>query len=87
MGTFDKAILVFDQPYWDDTDFILQTMSDLAGEWKVFLNYEAVLQKPVLVALNVANTARKIEKMTDEEIKSSVMDALRVIYPEIPEPD
>lgn len=87
MGTFDKAILVFDQPYWDDTDFILQTMSDLTGEWKVFLNYEAVLQKPVLVALNVANTARKIEKMTDEEIKSSVMDALRVIYPEIPEPD
>lgn len=86
MGTFDKAILVFDQSYWDDTDFIMQTMSTLSGEWKVFLNYDAVMQKPVLVALNVAKTARYIEKMSDEEIKSSVMDALRVIYPEIPDP-
>lgn len=86
MGTFDKAILVFDQAYWDDTDFILQTMNDLSGEWKVYLNYDAVMQKPVLVALNVANTAREIEKLTDKEIKAAVMKALRVIYPDLPDP-
>ena len=86
MGTFDKAILVFDQSYWDDTDFIMQTMNDLSGLWKVYLNYDVVMQKPVLVALNVAETARNIERMTDEEIKSSVMNALRVIYPDIPDP-
>lgn len=86
MGTFDKAILVFDQRYWDDTDFIMQTMDTLSGLWKVYLNYDAVMQKPVLVALNVANTAQDIEKQTDEEIKTSVMKAIRVIYPEIPDP-
>ena len=86
MGTFDKAILVFDQAYWSATDFIFQTMNDLSGLWKVYLNYDAVMQKPVLMAFTVANTARDVEKMTDEEIKSSVMGALRVFYPDIPDP-
>ena len=86
MGTLDKAILVFNQSYWSDTDFTTETMDDLSGLWKTYLNYDAVMQRPVLVALNAANTARNLEKMTNEEIKSSVMDALRVIYPEIPDP-
>lgn len=85
MGTFDKAILVFDDQNWDDSDFIMKTMEDLSGEWKVFLDYQGVLQKPVLVALNVAKTAQKIEKMTDDEIYQDVMAALREIYPDLPE--
>ncbi|KAI8102694.1 hypothetical protein M9434_005492 [Picochlorum sp. BPE23] len=86
MGTFDKAILVFDEQHWDETDFIMKAMEDLTGEWKVFLDYNGVLQKPVLVALNVANTAQKIERMADEEIYESAMAALREIYPNLPEP-
>ena len=86
MGTFDKAIMVFDQRYWDESDFIMKEMENLSGKWKVYLDYDGVLQKPVLVALNVADTANDIEKMTDEEIKESVMQALRQIYPSLPDP-
>lgn len=86
MGIFDKAIMVFDQSYWNTTDLILQTMNELSGLWKVYLNYDAVMERPILMAFNVANTARAIETMTDEEIKLSVMSALRGLYPDIPDP-
>ncbi|KAI8110878.1 hypothetical protein M9434_004452 [Picochlorum sp. BPE23] len=86
MGTLNKAILVFDEQHWDDTDFIMKAMEDLTGAWKVFLDYNGVLQKPVLVAINVATTAENMENMTDEETYDDVMKALRAIYPNLPEP-
>lgn len=87
MGVFDKAILVYNESYWADTDFIMQTMETMSGLWKLYLNYDSVMKKPVLVALNVAETARGLEKQTDEEVLRELMVSLRVLYPAIPDPN
>jgi monoamine oxidase len=86
MGVFDKAILVYNESHWGEEDFIMQTMETMSGLWKVYLNYDAVMEKPVLVALNVAETAQGVEKQTDEEVLSELMASLRVLYPAIPDP-
>lgn len=87
MGTFDKAILIYNQSYWDQTDFIMQEMETLSAKWKVFLDYYSVMEKPALIALNVAQTAQGLEKMTNEEIEESLLEALRVMYPDLPDPE
>lgn len=85
-GVFDKAVLVYDRAYWDETDFIMQEMETMSGEWKVFLNYDEVMAKPMLVALNVADTAKNVERQSDETLEAELMAALRVMYPTIPDP-
>ena len=85
-GVFDKSILVYDEAHWDEEDFIMQTMKTLGGLWKVYLNYDAVMDKPALVALNVADTARELEGQTDEQVLGDLLAALRVIYPTLPDP-
>lgn len=88
MGTFDKAILVYENAsFWDnEVDFIQREAPDLGGLWRVFLSYDSIMQKPVLVALNVADTAESLEALTDDEIQNSVMTSLREIYPNLPYP-
>lgn len=86
MGVFDKAILVFDDTYWDERDFILREMNTLSGLWRVFLDYSSVLQKTALVAINVADTARELEKQSDDEIKQGLLTSLRQMYPDLPDP-
>jgi len=85
-GVLDKAILVYDASYWAEEDFIMQTMETMSGEWKVYLNYDAVMEKPVLVALNVADTAKDLETKDDAELQAELLAALRVIYPTLPDP-
>lgn len=85
-GVFDKAILVYDASYWAEEDFIMQTMETMSGEWKVYLNYDAVMEKPILVALNVADTAKDLETKDDAELQAELLAALRVIYPTLPDP-
>jgi hypothetical protein len=80
MGVLDKVVLVFDTPFWNDTDFISREMPDLSGEWSIFLNNNRTLGIPALVALNAADTARAIEEKTDEEILGEVMAVLRAMY-------
>jgi Flavin containing amine oxidoreductase len=80
MGVLDKVILVFDTPFWNDTDFISREMPDLSGNWSIFLNNNKTIGVPALVALNTADTARAIEKKTDEEILGEVMSVLRSMY-------
>jgi hypothetical protein len=41
----------------------------------VFLNYYALFRKPILVALNAADTARGIEAASDEAVVADVMKA------------
>ncbi|KAG7674994.1 hypothetical protein KSW81_002503 [Nannochloris sp. 'desiccata'] len=80
MGVLDKVILVFDTPFWNETDFISREMPDLGGEWSIFMNNEKTIGVPALVALNTGDTARAIEEKTDEEILSEVMAVLRAMY-------
>jgi len=80
MGVLNKVILVFDTPFWNETDFISREMPSLGGEWSMFLNNEKTIGVPALVALHTGDTARAIEEKTDEEILSEVMAVLRGMY-------
>ena len=44
------------------------------------------MNKPALVALNVADTAKEVEGQTDAQILAELLAALRTIYPALPDP-
>lgn len=52
----------------------------------MWLNYHKLFGWPALVAINVADTALALEQLTDAEVVSEGMAALRQIYPAAPEP-
>lgn len=79
-GVFDKVILVFDSAFWGPGDFVFREMNDLTGDWDVFLSYNRTLNMPVLVALNVADTARRLENATDEELLAAALGSVRAMY-------
>ncbi|PSC69507.1 amine oxidase [Micractinium conductrix] len=86
-GVLNKAIFVFEAPFWDDTDFIIREQRDWSGRWAMFVNYQQVWQLPVLVANHVADRALEMEGWTDEEIRDEAMAVLRSIYgQDIPDP-
>jgi hypothetical protein len=80
MGVLNKVILVFDTPFWNESDFISREMPNLGGEWSIFMNNVKTIGVPALVALHTGDTARALEEKTDEEILSEVMIVLRGMY-------
>ncbi|KAL4419167.1 hypothetical protein ABPG77_004890 [Micractinium sp. CCAP 211/92] len=84
-GLLDKAVFVFDKPFWEApgtplADFIMRSMPDLSGRWAIFLNYNKLFGIPVLAAIHVADTARQLEALTDEQVLDEGMAALRAIF-------
>ncbi|PRW58489.1 amine oxidase [Chlorella sorokiniana] len=86
-GVLDKALFVFDKPFWDTSvDFLLREMPDWSGRWSIFLNYHKLFGWPILAAIHVADTARELEKLTDEQVIGEGMAVLRQLYPGAPQP-
>ncbi|KAI8468969.1 MAG: amine oxidase [Monoraphidium minutum] len=82
MGVLDKVVLVFQEAWWPrSADFVARELADLSGRWCVFLNYAAVFDAPILVALHVAATARDIEAASDEAVVAEALEALRDMGP------
>jgi monoamine oxidase len=86
-GVFDKIVMQFPQCFWQETpDFIGYFASD-ASEPPLYLNLWPHLQKPILIGLLAGSSARKSERLSDEELVDSAMRCLRTMYGEaIPDP-
>ncbi len=54
-GVLDKALFVFDKPFWDTSvDFLLRERPDWSGRWSIFLNYHKLvrgLNSPLIMHL------------------------------------
>lgn len=84
MGTMMKTVLEFPNSFWPDVHRMgLPSASDPILE---FWNLEPVHGKPVLVALCAGSEARRLEKVSDRELQSVVMEQIRGMFGKTPEP-
>ncbi len=85
MGNLNKCALSFPSCFWDDVDFVGHC--PLApGSYFLFTNMVGAEGKPTLCAMFGGDFADSVESMTDDEVVSGCMEALRTIYPGAPDP-
>ncbi|EJK61264.1 hypothetical protein THAOC_18283, partial [Thalassiosira oceanica] len=58
-----------------------------SGRWTTFLNPSAQKGKPTLVGWVAGKDAMRMEDQTDDEVKAEMMSNLKLMFPNIPEPD
>ena len=66
MGTMNKVILEFEEPFWDPECDSLSVQSEEYGKYPWFLNVVPYTQRNVLVCFITDHFARKISSLTDE---------------------
>jgi monoamine oxidase len=79
MGVLDKAVLVFDEVFWDDEHHVLGFISDRPGEWAEWLNLAAVAGIPVLVGFNAGSVARRFATMLEDEVIASALGVVETV--------
>ncbi len=87
MGVLDKVYLKFDKAFWNPEKEIIGYINpDENSGWVEFMNFQKLLNEPILLALSAGSPAIDIEQKTDKEIIQDVMKILRKIFgKEIPE--
>jgi len=78
-GLMNKIILEFDELFWNPNDSGIGYVSEDPNQFNFFLNMWNLLRKPILICFVTAETARKIERFTDNEVASRVLKVLEKI--------
>ena len=100
IGVVDKLFLKFDEPWWPAEDFegfafLFRREADYSNPdtpWtRSLLGAYSIMHKPNLLGLWIAGAgARKMEQLSDDEIRDDLMAFLRKMlgeeYPNIPDP-
>jgi len=87
MGAVNKVFLVWDEAFWDTKTQYIGYTDPVKGKFTYFLNYRTFSDANVLVTFGFGNYGFELEKLSDAQIQSQVMQTLRTIYGnEIPEP-
>ena len=92
-GVLNKCVFVWNdeavaQLYPDK--FWIEFISDqdaTSGRWTTFFNPSALKGKPTLVGWVAGEEAMRMEDQTDDEVKAEMMSNLKLMFPNIPEPD
>ncbi len=80
MGLLNKVVLEFPYAFWDQDFDTFGYVADDRGEWAQWYDLEPVTGKPIVVCLNAASVADRIESLSDDEIVTEAMAVLRTIY-------
>lgn len=87
-GVLNKFYLKFPRAFWDEDAHVLSYAAEERGQFTQWLNLQAQIGEPVLLAFNAGGFGRELESLTDEQLKDQAMDTLRTIYgSSIPEPE
>jgi monoamine oxidase len=76
----DKLYLSFTRAFWTDETHLIGYADERKGRWAEFLNLQALLNKPILLAFNAAAYAREMEGKSDDAVVADVMAVLRRMY-------
>ncbi|MFD5562500.1 flavin monoamine oxidase family protein [Kitasatospora griseola] len=87
MGAFNKVFLRFPERFWPDGVYAIRQHGRAGVPWHSWYDVSAVSGRPMLLTFAGGDWAREIEQLTDEEIVTSVVDALRGIHGDaVPDP-
>ncbi|MEO1367360.1 MAG: FAD-dependent oxidoreductase [Acidobacteriota bacterium] len=87
MGVLNKVYLRFPSVFWPRGQQWIQQAPANPGEWVSWLNFDRLVDPPILAAFNAADFGREIEGWPDREIVAGGMEKLRSIFGHaIPDP-
>ena len=87
MGVLNKCYLRFSEVFWPEDADWLEHVSAKHGEWTEWVSFKRAANMPILLGFNAADRGREIEAWTDQQIISSAMQTLKIIFgTDIPEP-
>ncbi len=87
MGILDKVVLRFDENFWPEEVMKIGNLSDVKGEYPEFVSLSRLTGKPILVGLVGAGFARRVEGLSDEEVRSEILAVLRRMFGDgVPDP-
>jgi monoamine oxidase len=87
MGTYDKVFLRFPTRFWDDV-YVIRQQGPAGVDWHSWYDMSRATGAPILAALTGGPSARRLEALTDAEIVTEGIAALRRMYGDaVPEPD
>lgn len=80
LGALEKAVLHFSHCFWDEQALSIELLHSSSSSIQTYINYYALMKKPVLVALYGGNTAKKMEKIRKFKSLESFVAPLKKIY-------
>lgn len=88
LGVVNKLFLQFDEQFWDVDPVLLMHASEPQNRWPVFLNFQKVVGKPILMAFNSAEFGLATESLSQQALVRRALGVLRAMYGEgnVPEP-
>lgn len=89
MGALSKTYLRFPSSFWPADAEVLTFIrtGDQQVRWVQAMNFEPLVNAPVLLVLNAGDFARAEEAMSDQQAIDSVMAALQQTFPQAPQPE
>jgi monoamine oxidase len=83
MGTLDKLYLAFADPFWDAPPVWISTIETglPEGQFVQWMNLQAVLGVPIVMAFNAADAARALADLSDDAVVARGVQALNSAYP------
>lgn len=79
-GQFSKVFLFYKTAFWPNKYKWIENIPANPHSWPMFLNLHYFLEDAVLVALHVGEEARRIDALSDEQIKDEVTLKLKKIW-------
>ena len=87
MGVLDKIALRFPEPFWVSNAQFFGYISEVRGEYPVFLNAGRYLDTPLLMGFMAGSVAQSVETRSDADIVAGAMTVLRTLFgPDAPDP-
>ncbi|MEM8997583.1 MAG: NAD(P)/FAD-dependent oxidoreductase, partial [Acidobacteriota bacterium] len=80
MGVLNKVYLRFPKVFWPRDPQWIQQVPANHGEWVSWLNFDRLVDQPILMAFNAGDFGREIEGWPDREIVAGGMERLRSIF-------
>jgi polyamine oxidase len=99
MTSYVKVFAAWNQKWWKDTDFAPSTMDGMTwvvmmdgdgesnNQWKIM--GPLVSKTPIIMFSAVDEEGKRVESLTEQEVKTEIAEKLRRAYPNrtVPEPD
>ncbi len=79
MGQCHKLVLLFDEVFWDDAEFIVYLRPQVRRS-PVFFNLHRTTGKPALVMWHAGRAATAMEARSEQAVTEDALDALEAMY-------